>query len=284
MLSPLRYPGGKAKLFPFFSKLIAENDLYDRIYAEPYAGGAGLALKLLAHGYVRKIELNDIDPAIAAFWHAVLNETEAFCSLVSSVELSVNEWRRQKEIYAKGISTDTLKLAFATYFLNRTSRSGIIEGSGPIGGYAQSGEWKIDARFNRTVQIAQLFEIARFKENIQVSCLDALDFTAEKLSSSAYFTYLDPPYYVKGQKLYKNFYVHDDHLEISKLLNFSKCGTWILSYDYTPEIIAMYPQFSPLVYSLQYSAGAVGKGFEVMFAGDELHIPEYEGFQLAASI
>lgn len=282
MLSPLRYPGGKAKLFPFFSKLIAENDLYDRIYAEPYAGGAGLALKLLAHGYVRQIELNDIDPAIAAFWHAVLKDTEAFCSLVSSVELSVDEWRRQKEIYAQGLSTDTLKLAFATYFLNRTSRSGIIEGSGPIGGYAQAGEWKIDARFNRAAQITQLCEIARFRESIKISCLDALDFTTEKLVSCEYFTYLDPPYYVKGQKLYKNFYVHNDHLEISKLLTSAKCGSWILSYDYTPEIIGMYPQFKPMVYSLQYSAGAVGKGCEVMFAGDEIRIPEYDGFQMKA--
>ena len=85
---------------------------------------------------------------------------------------------------------------------------------------------------------------------------------------------------MKGQKLYKNFYVHDDHLEIAQLLHSAKSGSWILSYDYAPEIIAMYPQFSPLIYSLQYSAGAVGKGFEVMFAGDELKTPEYQGFQI----
>lgn len=282
MLSPLRYPGGKAKLFPFFSKLIAQNDLYDRVYAEPYAGGAGLALKLLAHGYVRKVELNDIDPAIAAFWHAVLNDTDAFCSLVSNVELSVDEWKRQKEIYAQGLCTDTLKLAFATYFLNRTSRSGIIEGSGPIGGYAQSGEWKIDARFNRKTQISQLCEIARFKSSIQISCLDALNFISEKLSSANYFTYLDPPYYVKGKNLYKNFYVHDDHVDISALLNAAKHGAWILSYDYAPAIIGLYPQFEPTIYSLQYSAGAVGKGCEVMFAGDAIQIPQYDGFKLLA--
>ena len=45
--SPLRYPGGKARIFPFVSNLIYENNLIGCSYAEPYAGGAGLALRLL---------------------------------------------------------------------------------------------------------------------------------------------------------------------------------------------------------------------------------------------
>lgn len=33
--SPLRYPGGKGKLVPFFERLIIDNGLSDGVYIEP---------------------------------------------------------------------------------------------------------------------------------------------------------------------------------------------------------------------------------------------------------
>jgi DNA adenine methylase len=282
MLSPLRYPGGKAKLFPFFSRLISENGLYDRTYAEPYAGGAGLALKLLAHGFVRQIELNDIDPAIAAFWRSALYQSEVFCSLIADTALSVDEWRKQRAIYNDGLGAGEMNLGFAAYYLNRTSRSGIIEGAGPIGGYLQSGEWKIDARFNKKTQIAQIKDIARFRNFITVRSLDALDFISSRIESDDYFIYLDPPYYVKGSKLYKNFYKHEDHIIISNLLKENRNASWILSYDNASQIVDMYSDFQPTIYNLQYSAGASGTGEEVIFVGDKINLPAFRGFRLVA--
>ena len=44
-ISPLRYPGGKTKLYSFVKELIKVNQC--KTYIEPYAGGAGVALKLL---------------------------------------------------------------------------------------------------------------------------------------------------------------------------------------------------------------------------------------------
>lgn len=282
MLSPLRYPGGKAKLLPLFSELICSNDLYNRTYVEPYAGGAGLALKLLGHGFVRAIEINDIDTAIATFWKAILTETEAFCSLVSSVELSVSEWRRQKAIHADEKSASDLQRGFAAFYLNRTSRSGIIEGSGPIGGYDQKSIWTVDARFNRRALINQISEIARFADRISVSCRDALDFVSPKLKSEKYFVYLDPPYYVKGRKLYKNFYCDADHVKIAKLLSARRDGAWVLSYDYAPRIAELYEGFAPLVYSLLYSAGPVGYGTEVIYTGNAIDIASASALLRAA--
>ena len=282
MLSPLRYPGGKAKLFNYFVQIICENDLYDRTYAEPYAGGAGLALKLLSHGYVRSIHLNDIDPSIAAFWNSVVYNTDNLCSLIQSTEISVEEWHKQRAIYNEGYNTDPLSLGFSAYYLNRTSRSGIIEGSGPIGGYAQSGEWKIDARFNKSAQIRQVSEIARYADSINISCDDAMNFIDGKISSDQYLTYLDHPYYVKGKKLYKNFYIHDDHASICRALEENRGGNWVLSYDNTPEIISLYDNFTPTIYNLQYSAGAVGMGSEVVFSSDRIGLPNFVGFRNAA--
>lgn len=39
-LSPLRYPGGKARLAPFFTRLIRSQVPASTHYAEPYADGA----------------------------------------------------------------------------------------------------------------------------------------------------------------------------------------------------------------------------------------------------
>ena len=77
-LSPLRYPGGKAKV----AKIIAENNLLDGVYIEPYVGGASVALSLLFNEYVSRIIINDKDRAIYAFWHSVLFDTENLCRLI----------------------------------------------------------------------------------------------------------------------------------------------------------------------------------------------------------
>ena len=60
-LSPLRYPGGKAKVADFVQCLIKENALLDGTYVEPYVGGGSVALSLLFNEYVRDIYINDKD-------------------------------------------------------------------------------------------------------------------------------------------------------------------------------------------------------------------------------
>jgi DNA adenine methylase len=282
MISPLRYPGGKAKLFRYFAALIHQNELFERTYAEPYAGGAGLALRLLAHGYISRIELNDIDPAIHSFWKSVLEQPEQLSKLVRDTPITVEQWKRQRATYRHGYEGDHLELGFATLFLNRTSRSGILDGSGPIGGYGQGGLWKIDARYDAQKLIDQIECLQTYKEAITVFNEDALEFAKDRISSPTQFTYLDPPYYVKGRKLYKNAYRHKDHEGIAKFLAQHRSGTWVVSYDNAPEIRALYGSFKSAVYSLQYSAGAASSGVEVMFASDTLSLPEPVSLKRAA--
>ena len=213
--SPLRYPGGKAKLFPFFAELIKKNGLFGSEYCEPYAGGAGLAIQLLIRGFVDRVSINDIDGSICAFWQSALYETDKFCELVETTPVTVEEWHRQKGIWNYGDAKNGLALGFSAYFLNRTNRSGIIEGAGPIGGYKQAGKWKIDARLNKENQIKNLKALSRYAGLISVSNLDALEFSRQAFSKGNAFVYLDPPYFVKGHKLYKNFYEPEDHIQIA---------------------------------------------------------------------
>lgn len=280
--SPLRYPGGKAKLYPFFLDLIKENSLYGSCYCEPYAGGAGLALKLLTNGFVSRIVINDLDVSIYEFWTSVFQRTDELCALIDAHSISIDEWMRQREIWRKQDFSRPLELGFSAYFLNRTNRSGIIEGAGPIGGYAQEGKWKIDARFNKERQIKNIKFLSEFADRVEVTNRDALEFVDYAFSIDNSLVYLDPPYYVKGRKLYANFYEHDDHEKIARRVEQSRGANWIVSYDDVPEIRSIYNNFSPISYSLNYSAGAKGKGKEVIFTSDALSVPKFDGFETAA--
>lgn len=281
--SPLRYPGGKAKLYPFFSELIKDNNLFGDEYCEPYAGGAGLAIRLLVNGFVERISINDIDRSIYAFWNSVFYNTDEFCRMIDSTPVTIDEWYRQRTIWMAGDGADALALGFSAYFLNRTNRSGIIEGAGPIGGYSQSGKWKIDVRLVKNKQIDNIKLLARCRKQIEIHNEDAIYFVKKKMDAKNSFLYLDPPYFVKGSRLYKNFYKPADHALISRELEMRRNDKWIVSYDNVPEIREIYGAFQPIVYNLNYSAGEKTIGSEVIFVSDAITPPTVKGFQKEAA-
>jgi DNA adenine methylase len=272
--TPLRYPGGKGKLTDFIKMVFEQNNLLDGHYVEPYAGGAGVALTLLLHSYASCIHLNDLDPAVHAFWHSVLNEPDALCALIKAAKLDMTEWHRQKAILVRSDEHSKLELGFATFFLNRTNRSGIIKG-GVIGGKNQDGPWKLDARFNRDDLIRRIQHIAIYRSRVRLYNLDAAELIKSVVPTlpAKTLVYLDPPYYVKGQGLYQNYYTHDDHERIAQLVAKKLKRPWIVSYDHAPEIVGMYAGFTSIVYGLNYSAQQRYEGAEVMFFSDRLVVP-----------
>ncbi|MCP4368797.1 MAG: DNA adenine methylase [Deltaproteobacteria bacterium] len=273
-LSPLRYPGGKRRLTNFVKLVFHNNNLLDGEYAEPYAGGAGVALALLFDEYVRRIHINDLDYSVYAFWYSVLNETESLCQLINDTPVTIDEWHRQKEIH-NDTEVSLLELGFSTFFLNRTNRSGIISG-GVIGGKNQTGEWKLDARYNKRNLVDRIKKVARYRKRISLYNLDASIFIRETIPqlSNQTLIYLDPPYFVKGQQLlYTNFYKPDDHKTVAGLVH-SIQQSWIVSYDDVPEIRNLYNGFQHLDYGLRYSAQDRYRGSEIMFFCHGLEIPE----------
>lgn len=250
--SPLRYPGGKNCIFPFVSQLFYENGLLGVAYAEPYAGGAGLALRLLFEEYVDRIYINDLDRSIYAFWSSVLAHPDAFCGWIENVDVSMDSWYKYKEIQKSAQSADLLELAKSTFFLNRTNVSGVIKG-GVIGGYEQKGNYKIDVRFKKKDLIDRIQKIARFKSRISVSNLDGLAFVKKMDSKSEnVFIYLDPPYYQKGADLYMNFYSKADHEKLSVHVHKMK-KKWMVSYDNHDFILNLYAAKKKVLYKLSQS-------------------------------
>ncbi|WP_420640682.1 DNA adenine methylase [Candidatus Leptofilum sp.] len=251
--SPLRYPGGKNCIFPFVSRLFYENELIGTRYAEPYAGGSGLALRLLFEGYVDHIYINDLDKSIYSFWKAVINRPDEFCQWIEDVDVSIPNWKEYRKIQKRSENENNFELAKATFFLNRTNVSGVIKG-GVIGGINQKGKYKIDARFNKLDLINRIQKIKNVKNRISVSNLDGIKFI-KKLDSKKeeIFIYLDPPYYQKGAELYMNFYSKKDHEKLSKKVKELK-KKWIVSYDNHDFILNLYGENRKLVYKLSQSA------------------------------
>lgn len=277
--TPLRYPGGKAKLAPFVKELMRQNKLLDGEYVEPYAGGAAIALELLFHEYVSRIHINDVSKQVYAFWKSVLSFTEQFCRLVAKTPLTVAQWDKQKRILGRPSEYGTVQLGFATFFLNRTNRSGILNG-GIIGGRDQTGPWKIDARYNPKELIRRIEAIAKLGDRIKLTRQDALKFLRNGVSRWPKQTliYLDPPYYVKGRDLYYDFYEHDDHELIAGFMrDTSFRQRWIVSYDNVTPIRSFYKGVRHVVCDIGYSARSASQGSEVMFFCDSLSVPPLIG-------
>jgi DNA adenine methylase len=274
--SPLRYPGGKAKLAGFVKLVLETNSLEDGIYVEPFAGGAGLAFELLLQGYVSRVALNDVSFAIFAFWSAVLRQPTRFVDKILEVPLTIEQWEAERRIFLAADLSDPFALGFAAFYLNRTNRSGVLNG-GVIGGKQQTGKWLIDARFNRDELAGRVERISRVSSCVELSCLDAVKFIqrGHRTWSKQTFIYADPPYFVKGRQLYYDYYSPEDHRRLARLFC-SELGTryWMVSYDNVPEVRRIYSQQQDQQYYIPYSLRNVGLGSEIMFYSASVLLPE----------
>lgn len=268
-VTPLRYPGGKARLGPWLAQLMRHNRISGGWYVEPYAGGAGAALFLLTRGYVDHIVINDLDPVVHAFWWAVLNDTEALLALLADTPVTLESWERQRSIHASPDAHSLTQLGFATFFLNRTNRSGILTG-GVIGGRDQTGPYMLDARFNKDELALRIRRIASLRRHIslyQEDALDLIDGIEAELPARS-LTYFDPPYYHKANRLYRNHYKPDDHARIAEVVVQIRTP-WLVTYDNCTEIREIYKGVSSTEFSLHYSTSKQRpRATEVMFYGN----------------
>jgi DNA adenine methylase len=258
LYTPLRYPGGKARFAPLIAEVMHANKLNGGHYFEPYAGGAGVALLLLFDGEVDQVHINDADPAVAVFWRAVTKYAAEMIDMVAGEPVTMDAWNHWRSI-----------------MLGYTPASGILMG-GVIGGKEQSGTYKLNARFMRDELCSRLERIGRHAGAIHVYEEDAhaLLLRCHQFLPMRSLVYLDPPYYVKGSGLYRNFYAHNDHARLAKLLGSARFRRpWIVSYDNAEEIRAMYEYAQAFNYGLHYTAQRRYVGAEVMFFSERLSPP-----------
>jgi DNA adenine methylase len=241
--SPLRYPGGKRQLVPFFIDILKINGLAPlELFVEPFTGGAAVSLHLLASGAADKIILAERDPLLYAFWQRACYHTDVLVDDVLNAEVTLEEWHRLRENPGRSLR----EMAYACLFLNRTSYSGILHGrAGPIGGQRQLSSYKIDCRFPRLELAERIRRIGKLTDEGRVLRVMPHDFEVSVWEIEDSFRhlerlyYLDPPFYDKGSRLYRLPFGPSDHARLARLLvGFGR--PWVLSYDYHPEIVELY--------------------------------------------
>lgn len=265
----MRYPGGKASLAGLFGDVIGGLGIQGACYVEPYAGGAGAGVALLREGIVDHLVINDIDPAIHAFWSSVLDQNTEFIDLVGSTPLTIDEWRRQREIYKAGNPADPLLLGFAFYYLNRTNRSGILN-AGVIGGQSQDGNYKMDARFNRQTLATRLRAIGDLASRITVTDLDGRTVIQRYAGDESVFMYIDPPYVKAGSQLYLNAFDGRDHTALADVVNAVDDAHWLMTYDTAPLIEKLYRKHFQCRLEITYSANKPGRTDELLVASRDV--------------
>lgn len=272
-VSPLRYPGGKAAFSPLLFQIFDDNSMHGVTYVEPFCGGAAAGLNLLYGGYVGTAIINDSDPAIHAFWWSVLNRTDELCELIDTTPITIAEYHEQKDIFVKCDKRSRLKLGFATLFLNRCNRSGIIGSAGPIGGYKQAGKWKLDVRFNRDELCRRVQKISRFRTQIELESCDGISLL-QRISrrKQPYFAFIDPPYVEQGDRLYNSDFDNRKHSRLAKVLEKANFQ-WLLTYDDAPLIRSLYPNHTRV--GVRYSAQIKTLGSELLVHSQNILLPDF---------
>ena len=260
--SPLRYPGGKGRVAPMAYELIKSFSPAITTYYEPFCGGAGVALYLLTNDLVEHIAINDFDRAIYSFWRAVFSDTDKLIKMIEDTPITISEWRKQKNVYLSS-SRYSVEFAFATLFLNRTNRSGILS-AGPIGGYKQQGEWKLHARYNKDNIIDRISKLSTYKRRVKVNNMDIRRYIRSQKFDERSFIFFDPPYVNNAKRLYKNALELTDHTEIAKAIKNIPNAKWIITYDDTELVRSLYSDCHVTLFPIQYSAANKRKEHELL--------------------
>lgn len=272
-LSPLRYPGGKGRLAPYLARVIAHQQVRIDTYCEPYAGGAGAGLRLLADGHVNRIIINDLNPGIAAFWRSVFGNNEALRQRIWDCSVNLDQWHSARSVYQAPVGQDDLELGFATFFLNRTNRSGILSAR-PIGGLEQTGAWLIDARFNKEDLTGRIKELGALASRVSVRQERAINLihTLNRRTRPV-LLYVDPPYVVPGDELYMTDHSWAEHQRLERRLRESP-HPWLLSYDVDDRTRLLYRGFRCLRFGISHTAQKQKVGHEYMFFSRGLRVPD----------
>lgn len=279
-VSPLRYPGGKATMAPWLTGMFAQQfaDLPVEVWLEPFAGGAGAALTLLDRDAVDEAWLVDANPAIAAFWTAVVGDGEAFAHRVETTTATLGLYEAARELVgrANAESVDTFELGFAAFIVNRCSRSGIITPtSGPMGGRTQTGEWTIDSRFPAAALADRIRHIHSMRTRLRVFHGDGISFIEDLTGSGIdeeLVVFVDPPYIREGNRLYTNGMDQAGHQRLADALNGTE-ARWMLTYDDEPTVSeVLYPDRRILAYDIRNTANRARVAREYAVFSDNLDI------------
>lgn len=158
------------------------------------------------------------------------------------------------------------------YDLCMKNVSGILSG-GVIGGLEQTGNYKMDVRFNRRTLKKKVMDIAARRDDIEVTRLDAEDFIDDRMGDSELFAYLDPPYVQKGPGLYRSAFDEAKHRSLARKVGDAR-SKWVVTYDADKFIDDIYGNYERGDLEISYTANVKTVGREKIILGPGLVWPE----------
>ncbi|MEJ8845667.1 DNA adenine methylase [Variovorax rhizosphaerae] len=270
MHSPLRYPGGKSDFLAVAAEIFQLSGFTGLHVVEPYAGSAAIALGLLDFGLTPSVLLLERDPLLFGFWHSVFCRPEELIARFQELPITLETWHSLQHYLkvSNPMSQDLVALGLAGLFFNRTNFSGILN-AGPIGGKQQSSVYDISCRTNKDDIIVRILTLSTLASKVDVQFGDAIALMAKMANRSDCFFYLDPPYFKKGESLYRHFYRLGQHKELANTLSTVEFK-WLLSYDDHHVIEFLYEAFNVRRCNFQYSARSYSKRDELLISNFEL--------------
>lgn len=248
--SPLRYPGGKARMTSWLAeRMLSSPSMLDiEVWIEPFGGGLGAALTaLLDHG-IPEVWACELNPTLHAFWTCAL-ESEDLADRVEQTTATIDLFWKSRDLVAASLAGEAVpvdELGYAAFVLNRCSRSGMVLGNvGPMGGKAQTGKWLVDARFARPDRLADRLRVIAGLGRTRRLILQGHDGISriEELPGSGVehevFVFADPPYVGVGNRLYAEGMDAGLHRRLATALD--RCpAPWALTYDEHPDVAELY--------------------------------------------
>jgi DNA adenine methylase len=224
-------------------------------YCEPFVGSGAMAADTLpVLGDNNRVMLNDKDLWLVCLWNAIKSDPECLIEKVLQYNPSPASFYEYKE--QDGSLIDPVEAGFRKLVLHYITYSGLgVMCGGPLGGKTQSSSTsRIGCRWNPERIVANIGAWNRQFKRLNVSITNRDFSVALKVISPHSFVYLDPPYYEKGDVLYKHSMSEEDHNRLSCALRDARY-VWLLSYNDHPVIRTLYSWAHITSYQSTYTAG-----------------------------
>ncbi len=208
-------------------------------YREPFLGGASVALAFLERNpQVNTVWLNDIRPELIALWRAVLDYPDEFADRLSRYPRHLPTLQEAFYEYLPDVRAtrsvptdrdDLLELAVGTQIVQQMTYNGMPNVT-PV--THRRSRWNPKFYRQKAKWAAGLFRGRSVR-------LTATDYSRLLLEPGDATIFLDPPYFLKGSKLYPHKMAISDHMRLERLLR-SCPHRWLLTYDDAPFIRRLY--------------------------------------------
>lgn len=223
---PFSRIGGKTKLVPFLLSILPKHSTY----VEAFVGGGSL---FFAKPLAERNVINDLDTDIVNMYEDIRD--------ISSIPFSFNETNMSKEVFNTLLATtqfaSTEERLFRNLYLTKNSFSG---------------SRKCYGENNRDEPLTYLKRnLLHFQHKLKNTNIHNADYQEiiKEYDSPTTLFYLDPPY-SKNKKGWG--YEHEVSLESLKD-NLSKIkGDFIMSYDYSPDIVDEFKEYTIIEVDTKY--------------------------------